>query len=783
MKLTRILCLIFFLPLAIWAQPKTTKKDKPPTKADMDQMTKDLQKAMNGLDPEAKRFMDSLGIKMPSGANMPAYTDANLAQAVADEERVIPARRANLIAKVPTRVLSATELLANLKAFNEAMAKHVSAADKAFGDQVLNRFSGDPNGWAMVAAAANGMWMLGMHSASIYLMGKAAVGMPNADNLNNLSAYLTMVGAPHRAIPILDLLNQAHPGNSTVLNNLGQAWFGLGDITRSEQYLDQAISAYPYHPQANYTKALILNEHGRKAEAITALKRSLQHSVTKSRLNRLRAWEGKTKEPYYPKRPVPQVYTSTTFSIYKYLDKMPLNYASTAGKEMDKPWQAFFEEMREEATRLNESIEKNSAAVAQSAKDFGRSGRRGATTIPSPYYLRAVDDVGHGLSNEELDREIRQDAEATQAYLTNWGKLESAFHHSLDSATEDIERNAPAGSPLLMNSCPVKLPIVNKYVKAINKLNKDFRELSIRRWYTNAYKRYNHLMTTSPDESAALDAVMRIKLDLVNKLLMLKHESYDMPACVTEEPLSVPASNGPMTDFDEAHCKDTSVFWVPLTGKITVMCNKMKVEYTSKALPITGSATWNYVGNNNMLTEASISVSVYEADISAGAEFDKEGAFKKGKVGVEKEIAGAKGKLEVEFTDEGFEKATLEFSTDEKIKLLPKSVTEAAPLDASLKGTLGVGIEIGKEGVEDFYVKQDKSLSMGMAAETDAEKQKKDAVELPYELDEQVKDNHFINIEQTKLTSGVSVKASDRWGVSSGHTVKVTSDTNWLSND
>lgn len=784
MKYSSFLVLVALLPIMALAQPKTTvKKDKPPTKAEMDQMTKDLQKAMGQMDPAAKRYLDSLGIKIPTGNNLPAYTDATLAKAAADEERVFPVRRADLIAKVPKAPPSDAELLATLNAFNAALSKHISPEKKAMGDKVLTQFGSDKHAWAMIAATANGMWVLGMHTTSIYLMGKAAVAMPNSDNLNNLAAYLTMVGAPHKAIPILDRLNQVHPGNSTVLNNLGQAWIGLGDITRGEKYLDEAIIAYPYHPQANYSKALILAEHGKTTEAIAAIKRSLQHSVTEQKLNKLRKWEGRTKPPYYPQRGKLQTYTSSTFSIYKYLDRLPLIYAQSAGKELDKPWQIFFEEMHEEADRLQASIHKNKDIASRDVLNAGKKAVRNGIAPFSPYYMQVLNDEGHGLSGDEVQRSVQREQETATAYLTQWATLSQAFHHSLDSARDKIERDEPAGSALLLNSCPVTLPIVNKYITEINKLNKNYRELNVRRWYTEAYKRYNYLMTTAPTASVALDAVLHIKLELVNKLLTLKHESYDMPECVQEETLEVQKSNGPLTDFDEAHCATTSTLYVPMTGFIRIRCNEMTMYFNSELIPVSGGFTSVYVGNKEVVTSASIAVGIKGVDITAEGEFNKDGSFKEGKLGVKKEIAGVGAEAALEFDEKGFKKGSVELGIDGELDLVPQSIKESAPLDMGMKGALAVGIELSDKGIEDWYVKEDTKLNMGASVETDFQKEAKEAKDLYNEIDAMVDPKGKLQAYQPKLSTGAEVKTSNRWGVNSGYTVERETDFTWIGTE
>src|SRR5690606_32110633 len=114
---------------------------------------------------------------------------------------------------------------------------------------------------------AVGLWMAGQPQLALLTLGRICAGdAGNTDNLSNYSALLSMQGAEHLAIPILNNLHQKFPKNSTMLNNLGQAWFGLGEIGKAENYLDSAIRIYAYHPQANLTKSLIEESKGKKQQ-------------------------------------------------------------------------------------------------------------------------------------------------------------------------------------------------------------------------------------------------------------------------------------------------------------------------------------------------------------------------------------------------------------------------------------------------------------------------------------------------------------------------------------
>lgn len=51
---------------------------------------KEMQKELEGMSPEDKRMMDSMGVKMPSMKDIPKVTDKQLADAWEDENRIVP---------------------------------------------------------------------------------------------------------------------------------------------------------------------------------------------------------------------------------------------------------------------------------------------------------------------------------------------------------------------------------------------------------------------------------------------------------------------------------------------------------------------------------------------------------------------------------------------------------------------------------------------------------------------------------------------------------------------
>ncbi|MEI8205050.1 MAG: hypothetical protein WCH34_18675, partial [Bacteroidota bacterium] len=82
-------------------------------------------------------------------------------------------------------------------------------------------------------------------------------------------------------------LNKHYPQNSTILNNIGQAWFGLGDIEKANSYLDSTIRIYAYHPQANFTKCLIEESKGHIPAAVEAALKSIKFGYSDKKADKL----------------------------------------------------------------------------------------------------------------------------------------------------------------------------------------------------------------------------------------------------------------------------------------------------------------------------------------------------------------------------------------------------------------------------------------------------------------------------------------------------------------
>ncbi len=286
-KILTILMLLLIGSIG-FSQQKPKPKEKAPTQKEIDEMMREAQKEMEGMSDEEKKMMEEMGINMPDLNSIPNFTDQQIEEVASASEFSIPKKDLTRIALVNRKIFSSSELTAYVKTTVVKVETRMDAKKLAAGKQAYTDIKAKYKDPSAVATAASGYWMLGVLQPAIYLMGRACQDDPtNPDHLNNYAAFLTMSQAEELALPILIKLNKDFPKNSTVLNNLGHAWLGLGDVALAEKYLDSAIIIFPNHSQANYTKGLVKNALGNKAAATTAIKRSIKRSYSDSKKSML----------------------------------------------------------------------------------------------------------------------------------------------------------------------------------------------------------------------------------------------------------------------------------------------------------------------------------------------------------------------------------------------------------------------------------------------------------------------------------------------------------------
>ena len=371
-------CLLFLSANLLFAQTKPKQKESAPTQKEMEEAMQEMQKEMDSMSPEDKRMMDSMGIKMPSTKNIPKVNDKQLAAAWEDENRLVPNKDLARLSSIP-----ATPSDASLPSFitkvHTAYVNYLPPNEKSNAEAAFQAVK--QNASINKSNTAISFWLMGSPLTAIYIMGKICQEDPgNIDNISNYAAMMTMAGAEQAAVPILLNLNSRFPGNSTLLNNIGQAWFGLGDLEKAGRYLDSAIRIYTYHSEANYTKSLIEESKGNTNAAIEAMLRSIKKSYSTKKADKLKKLGKKLsgKDVDFP-FPMPQ----DPLGLEKF--SWP-GYPKTVNESifLEETWKIFREKCEAELQELKaksvqleqalvEALQKRTNAVVRASNSGGKT--------------------------------------------------------------------------------------------------------------------------------------------------------------------------------------------------------------------------------------------------------------------------------------------------------------------------------------------------------------------------------------------------------------------------
>lgn len=138
-------------------------------------------------------------------------------------------------------------------------------------------------------------WYKNGEQEALYLALKATLQDPDSSIYwNNTAAIMNMSNMEELAIPILKYLKEKEKDNVPVLNNLGQAYLGLGDISSAEYYLKECLSKQPNHPEATRSMGVVEMQKGNVSEAAKHFENDVKNNLRQSSYD----WLKKTNKHY-----------------------------------------------------------------------------------------------------------------------------------------------------------------------------------------------------------------------------------------------------------------------------------------------------------------------------------------------------------------------------------------------------------------------------------------------------------------------------------------------------
>ncbi len=293
-----LLVLLFIQPALSQAPLKTQKPAKNQMQAQMAEAINELNKQIADLEKQLAEAIrnkeDEATIKdlrgqiamlkkqvtMMGGVNksLSGVSEKTFQQA-GEEEALVPKKDIARLSMLPKKILTAPELAVFLKSVHAQIEKTIPAVERTEALKMFSEIKEEHKSVVVTGNAATGYWMLGHWEKALFIIGKVCIeDLSNSDNLNNYASFLIATGGEQAALPILLYLDNNYPGNSTIKNNLGQAWFGLGDMENAKRNLDSATLLYSNHSMANSTLSTIYEAEGDKEKAISFLQASLKGS-------------------------------------------------------------------------------------------------------------------------------------------------------------------------------------------------------------------------------------------------------------------------------------------------------------------------------------------------------------------------------------------------------------------------------------------------------------------------------------------------------------------------
>lgn len=585
--------------------------------ADMQAAMEEAQAAMEELDPETRQQMADV-MKQFQAANPPSSNNT-------------PKNRKDVLAKIDKSPMSPAKLKAFINELQPKLEAAVSSEIKRRANKVDSELKKFPDYQERLRAAINGLAAIGAWPEAVYLSARLSSQTGNTQDLSNLAAFLTMLQAEPAALPILHTLHSRYPSNSTLLNNLGQAYYQMGDSKKAEEFLVAAVKLSPKHPQANMTRSLIQQANGDSAAAQASAHNALQGGFSKSKEEQLRKSGGKiTHEDVQWRRPMPAD---------------PLGIGSL------RP--SVYPEKPDQLPAIIALMKKNNAEVDAQAQTY----QNRAAQLPAPNLAQAAATLFMPFS-QQATKLMELEAKQTERNIENKrqrlvdtrikaaegkNKLEQAIRE-IDAAGMDKYRGVAGGYQFDYTCNEVKGAIqsyLNEAVPLIRETEGEMADLIKHDTNRRAYL-LQFILPATEFERAQLQTKASLKQHLVGAPEVVSSlegiVNQRRLACWSGEPKK---QNLKLRNYNDIRCEYITHFSMPGFGEWTVRCDKTTVSFDSPFVPFEAAWTTQNTGRGaeEMLIQATAAISIEGVKIGGHSEFDEKG-WKSGgiEVGVEVDV-------------------------------------------------------------------------------------------------------------------------------------------------
>ncbi len=274
MKALKIIGIILFLSIAM-NNLAFAQKDKMPTKAEMEEMKKNAKKVIQELRKQDPKLADAMEKKLEE--DMKRIESSNRhGSPILQSQDSTPKLDREKIAMIPKIIITSQQRTSYIMKITDYFIKNIGTQLNKKMDSFYSALA--IKGYTNVAIFNYGisLYPIGRTTPAFLLMLKClSINPSNSYMQYNFASMLIIYSGAHISLTILQSLNKEFPNFPDLLNNIGQAWYALGDVEKAKTSINACLGFAVAHSQANTTMCHLNFKEGKKAEA----KKNLEQAI------------------------------------------------------------------------------------------------------------------------------------------------------------------------------------------------------------------------------------------------------------------------------------------------------------------------------------------------------------------------------------------------------------------------------------------------------------------------------------------------------------------------
>ena len=506
------------------------------------------------------------GMKPSTFPDIPGYTSGGAGAKLNFE---LPARSSKLsqIPQLPTE----ESYKAYLQQVNFAISNALKPEEKRKADEYIkNKKLTQSKNISNTALAA---WLQKAPRASLYLYSKAVITNPSdALAANNFSAFLLMGGLPEKSIPILEYWNKQKPGEATILSNLGNAYYRLGDVDKAMKYLQQCVQRDTLNATANKILCLLYLKKGDTKKAEEHGKKSITTSFDQQVISVLQQLNKQIR----PGEIMSRVHTQE----FPLLKRIRLPFMPSSVDEMDE----FKAHLEEEKASLEMTIRSINAKMGK-YKDTAQqkvsvavlAGGIPSIRMKAQYIILDAMQIYRKESADESEVFRNQFETMTKLYETKVSDIIKKFDKQLKNKEGGEGGDEGEILRLEMARCKDIYAATNSYVASLAPAFNQYaqrQEYIARKYYRDVANWAPYWM---PQEPNWFLSVQRAYLEDISKILR-EYRIIKRSKCAEMPGESPGAKKVKMKEWEDEYCANMKGKLGLVGGGISWTCNSWSVE-------------------------------------------------------------------------------------------------------------------------------------------------------------------------------------------------------------